>query len=133
VRRDAFLDVGGFEPRFVVGGEEELLAWDLAARGWELVYAEHLIVHHRPSTARDPSVRRRRELRNDLWTSWLRRPRRDALTRTATALRRAVHDADARAGRLEAARSFIWVAQNRRVVDEPLAGEIRLLDQQLDR
>ena len=34
VRRAAFLEVGGFDVRLGVGGEEELLAVDLAARGW---------------------------------------------------------------------------------------------------
>src|SRR4051794_13332451 len=40
VRREAFLGVGGFEARFGIGGEEELLALDLAAAGWGLTYAE---------------------------------------------------------------------------------------------
>jgi hypothetical protein len=34
VRRAAFLEVGGFNSRLGVGGEEELLAVDLTARGW---------------------------------------------------------------------------------------------------
>ncbi len=128
VRRDAFLAAGGFEPRFVVGGEEELLACDLAASGWELVYVDELEVHHRPSMSRDPASRRRREQRNTLWTAWLRRPRREALTLTLEAFRRSASDADARAGLLDATRALPWVARNRRVVREPLAGELRLLD-----
>jgi GT2 family glycosyltransferase len=133
VRRVPFLDAGGFDPRFVVGGEEELLAWDLAGAGWELVYVDQLQVHHRPSTSRDPAARRRREHRNMLWTNWLRRPRRDALTLTVDALRRSLHDRDARAGCIDAARSLGWVLRNRRAVGEPLAGELRLLDRQIGR
>ena len=38
LRCDAFREVGGFSPRLVLGGEEELLAADLAARGWVLCY-----------------------------------------------------------------------------------------------
>ena len=37
LRCDAFREVGGFSPRLFLGGEEELLAADLAARGWVLV------------------------------------------------------------------------------------------------
>lgn len=130
VRRVPFLDAGGFERRFIIGREEALLAWDLATAGWELVYVDELLVHHRPSPSRDPSVRRRREQRNALWTSWLRRPRHDALMRTFAALRRSMHDIDERAAFVDAARSFAWAARHRRPVGEPLAGELRLLDRQ---
>ena len=59
LRRDAFLDAGGFHSRLWLGGEEELLAVDLATAGWELCYVEDLTVHHQASTLRDPSKRRR--------------------------------------------------------------------------
>ncbi|MGI5166655.1 glycosyltransferase family 2 protein [Spirillospora sp. CA-253888] len=75
VRRDAFLAVGGFSPVLHFGGEEELLALDLAAAGWGLAYVPELVVHHHPSpNGRDPAARRRRETRNRLLTAWLRRP-----------------------------------------------------------
>jgi N-acetylglucosaminyl-diphospho-decaprenol L-rhamnosyltransferase len=75
VRRDAFLAAGGFEPRFVVYGEEALLAMDLAAAGHRLCYAPDLVVHHLPEPAgRMPRARRRREARNRLLTALLRRP-----------------------------------------------------------
>jgi GT2 family glycosyltransferase len=38
VRRSAYLAVGGFPERLGVGGEETVVALDLAAAGWELVY-----------------------------------------------------------------------------------------------
>ncbi len=38
VRRKAYLEVGGFDPRMMIGGEEELLAADLASAGWGLAY-----------------------------------------------------------------------------------------------
>ncbi|NVI85718.1 glycosyltransferase family 2 protein, partial [Actinomadura sp. BRA 177] len=75
VRRDAFLDAGGFSDVLHFAGEEELLALDLAAAGWGLAYVPELVVHHHPSkTGRDPAGRRRREIRNRLLTAWLRRP-----------------------------------------------------------
>jgi GT2 family glycosyltransferase len=53
VRRSAFLSAGGFEPRFFIGGEEELLAIDLVAAGWWLSYVPRLVVHHHPSERRE--------------------------------------------------------------------------------
>ena len=51
VRRTAFLEAGGFDPRFFIGGEEQLLAIELAVRGWTLCYVPQLVVHHHPSPA----------------------------------------------------------------------------------
>ena len=53
LRREAFLEVGGFSERLWLGGEEELMAGDLAAAGWELCYLPGLTVHHQASRARD--------------------------------------------------------------------------------
>lgn len=74
VRRTAMLEVGGFAERFLVGGEEELVALDLAARGWQLRYVPAVVVHHHPSRLRRPAERRRLILRNSLWTALLRYP-----------------------------------------------------------
>ncbi len=82
VRRSAYLEVGGFEPRFFIGGEEEPLTIDLAARGWWLCYVDELIVHHHPSASRDPSARRGTMTRNAIWVAWLRRPLPVALRKT---------------------------------------------------
>ena len=55
VRRHAFLDVGGFNARLHIYGEEDLLALDLAAAGWSLNYVRELYVHHLPSPGRSES------------------------------------------------------------------------------
>src|SRR3954471_23779444 len=112
VRRDAFLAVGGFHPRFAVGGEEALLACDLAAAGWELVYASELVAEHHPSPVRDRRRRRAVATRNDLWFSWLRRPRAVGWRATLDALR----DRDARAGLREALADLPWALAHRRPV-----------------
>ncbi|MBV9792488.1 MAG: glycosyltransferase [Actinobacteria bacterium] len=82
VRRDAFLAVGGYSRLLRIGGEEELLAYDLAARGWPICYQPEIVVHHWPSAARDPRRRRVQELRNHALISWLRRPLAHALADT---------------------------------------------------
>jgi GT2 family glycosyltransferase len=84
-RRAAFLDAGGYEPRLFIGAEEELLAYELAARGWSICYVDELHVHHHPSAVRDSSARARLLARNRLWIAWLRRPPQVALSQTLRA------------------------------------------------
>jgi GT2 family glycosyltransferase len=125
VRRSAFLACGGFDSRFVVGGEEELLAVDLAARGWSAAYVDDVVAHHRPA-ARDRGERTRIVLRNSLLTTWLRRPLPHALRRTARLLTEA-----GPGGMLAlpaAVRRLPWVARERRVVPPEVEGALRLLE-----
>jgi GT2 family glycosyltransferase len=114
VRREAFLACGGFSPRLWLGGEEELLAADLAAAGWELCYVEDLTVHHQASTVRDPHVRRRMGLRNTLWFTWLRRPLRPAVRRTLHLARTVPKDRISALALLDALRGLPWVLAQRR-------------------
>jgi GT2 family glycosyltransferase len=116
LRREAFLAVGGFSERLWLGGEEELVAGDLAAAGWELCYLPELTAHHRASRARDPHRRRRDGIRNTLWTTWLRRPLRPALRRTLSLLRSVPRDRVTARGLLEAVGGIPWVLRERRVL-----------------
>jgi GT2 family glycosyltransferase len=116
LRREAFLEVGGFSERLWLGGEEELMAGDLAAAGWELCYLPALTVHHQASRARDPHRRRRDGIRNTLWTTWLRRPLRPALRRTVHLLRTVPRDRVTGRGLLEAVGGIPWVLRERRVL-----------------
>jgi GT2 family glycosyltransferase len=116
LRREAFLEVGGFCDRLWLGGEEELMAGDLAAGGWELCYLPSLTVHHQASRARDPHRRRGDGIRNTLWTTWLRRPLRPALRRTAHLLRTVPRDAITGRALLAAVRGLPWVLRERRVL-----------------
>ena len=84
VRRRAFLDVGGFEHRYGVGGEEELLALDLVRAGWRVEHHPDVVAHHHPSGgSRDPEARRRRQVRNALLTALLRHRWPDVARRAA--------------------------------------------------
>ncbi|MGY1722845.1 glycosyltransferase family 2 protein [Blastococcus sp. SYSU DS0533] len=116
LRREAFEEVGGFSERLWLGGEEELMAGDLAARGWELCYLEQLTLHHQASTARDPHKRRADGIRNTLWTTWLRRPFRPALRRTLHLLRTVPRDRVTAVGLARAVRGLPWVLRERRVL-----------------
>lgn len=127
VRRSAYLAVGGFHPRYGVGGEEALLAADLSAAGWSLVYRDDVVAHHRPSKIRDRSVRRSVEVRNELWTAWLRRRLPYAVRASARAFRRA-GDRNVRNGVLAAAAGSPWVLRERRAVPVSVERELELLD-----
>jgi GT2 family glycosyltransferase len=127
VRRSAFLEAGGFDVRLGVGGEEELLAVDLAARGWGLAYVEEVVAHHHPSPSRDPSGRRRVQVRNALWSAWLRRPLGGAARQTAHLAALAMHQPGAWSGILLALLGLPWVLRERRPVPRELEAELRTL------
>jgi GT2 family glycosyltransferase len=116
VRRDVFLRCGGFERRFGVGGEEELLAADLMAAGWSLRFLPDAVVHHAPSRARDVRARRRREVRNRLWATWMRRPLPRVVSRTAGILRSVPRERASALGMVDAVAALPWVVRHRRVV-----------------
>jgi GT2 family glycosyltransferase len=46
VRARAFSDVGGFDPRLFLYGEEEDLAWRLSQRGWEVWHVPGATIRH---------------------------------------------------------------------------------------
>ncbi|KAB8190153.1 glycosyltransferase [Nonomuraea phyllanthi] len=87
VRRDAYLEAGGFDDVIFFFGEEERLAVDLAARGWGLAYVDGVVAHHHPSPARDPRGRQALAARNAVLTAVLRRPWRVVARRSLDALR----------------------------------------------
>jgi hypothetical protein len=119
--------VGGFDVRLGVGGEEELLSVDLAARGWGLAYVDEVVAHHHPSPTRDPSGRRRRQVRNALWSAWLRRPLGGAVRQTAHLAALATHQPGAWSGVLLAMGGLPWVLRERRPVPRDLEAALRTL------
>jgi GT2 family glycosyltransferase len=130
VRRQAFLQAGGYEARLFLGGEENLLALDLAARGWWLVYAHAVTAHHHPAPRSDTDRDRRRRMlaRNAIWVAWMRRPVTSAVRET----RRVLHEARAQgdmAGCLRAAlRGLPWALRRRRVLPAQIERMRRELD-----
>ncbi|MEW1980086.1 glycosyltransferase [Citricoccus sp. NPDC079358] len=116
MRAAAFREVGGFSPRLWLGGEEELMAADLATAGWELCHLPEVLVHHQASTVRDPHLRRRHGLRNTLWFIWLRRPVGAAVRRTRDVLSTAPRDRTTAAGITDALAGAGWVLRERRVL-----------------
>ena len=121
VRRQAFLEVGGFPAEMGVGGEEALLALDLVARGWGLRYLPELVAHHHPLPGDGRGPRRRREVRNALWTAWQRLPARLALQVSAAALYQQRDRRAAALGLLDAVAGGAGALRRRRVVPPAVA------------
>jgi GT2 family glycosyltransferase len=128
LRREAFVAAGGFEPRFFLGGEEELLAMDLATAGWALSYVPEVVVHHHPSARRDDGRRRDLMLRNALWVAWLRRRVPDALRRSRGVLARTPSRHQRAVAILAALGGAAWVLRERRVVPLYIEEALRRLD-----
>jgi GT2 family glycosyltransferase len=133
VRRSAFLAAGGFEARFFLGAEEQLLAIDLAAAGWALAYVDDIVIHHHPSARRDAGGRRGLLVRNALWCAWLRRPLVRALAITAGVARQAARDGAARRGLVAALGGLGWIVRRRQVVPPAVEAGLRRLERRATR
>lgn len=128
LRRSAYLAAGGFEPRLLIGGEEELLASDLMAAGWRIVYVPEVVAHHHASTARDPHGRRLLGIRNTLWTTWLRRPLPAALRRSRQLLGVLPRDRVTLRALVAVVGGIGWVARERRRIPEDVEDKIRQVE-----
>lgn len=127
VRREAFLGVGGFHPRFAVGGEEQLLALDLLAAGWGISYVDRVVAHHYPAAGERPR-RRAVMTRNELWTYWLRRRPGPAARFTRSTIAAARRDRQARRALVEAGAGLPWVLAQRRTLPADVEALARRLD-----
>ncbi|HEY0561004.1 MAG: hypothetical protein JWM48_2962 [Mycobacterium sp.] len=125
VRRAAFAQVGGFSPLLFFGGEEQLLATDLAAAGWQLVYDDGVVVRHAPANPQLTPARWALQERNDVLVRWLRRPWPAALGATLRLARQALTD-PAAAG---AVAGLLWrlpaALRDRRPVPAALERQLR--------
>jgi hypothetical protein len=129
VRKAAFEAVGGFSPILHFRGEERLLAVDIAAHGWDLCFCETLLAYHQPSSTRPPTAEAQaRSLRNDVLTTWLRRPPVWCLRAAGELARGATRDiAHARALR-EAISAIPAVLRARRRLPADVENCLRLLE-----
>jgi glycosyltransferase involved in cell wall biosynthesis len=126
VRVAPFLAVGGFDEMLGVGGEERLLATDMAVAGWGVCYSPDIVAVHMPSPVRDREQRRRRLVRNDLWHVWLRR-RRGSAVRATMGVLLASADATVRAGLVDALRALPIVLRRRRAVPAEIDRQLQMV------
>jgi GT2 family glycosyltransferase len=128
VRRTAYLAVGGYDPRLLVGGPEEHLAADLLTAGWKLRYVPEIVAHHHPDHGEPSPFVRRLGLRNTLWFAWRRRPPRAALRWTAHVVGQSGLSPNTVAGLVMALAGLPRVLRHRR----PLPPEVERQMAQLD-
>lgn len=130
VRRSAFLEVGGFSPLLFFVGEERLLAYDLAAAGWDRRYLPEVVAVHEPSSLRPPSRRRHRaERRNSVLTAWLRRPMPVAVAETTRLTADALGNADDRAALAGLVRRLPVALLRRRPLPPDLERKVVVLEE----
>lgn len=126
-RRAALEEVGGYDPRFFIGGEEETLALPLAKQGWLMRYVPSVVVHHRPSTIDAPRLRHY-GVRNTIVTAWLHRPAGSALRWTWFIVRTTPSRRVLLRGLVMALACVPWLLRERRVVGAELEHGLRLLE-----
>ncbi|WP_066640186.1 glycosyltransferase family 2 protein [Bordetella sp. H567] len=127
VRREAYLQAGGYEPRFFIGGEEELLTLDMARLGWEMLYAGHIRTWHHPSPRRDRPRRVHLLSRNALWTAWLRLPLRAAWEETRSVLHQCARPGQAARVLLAALAGVPWILRYRACIPPEVERQRRLV------
>jgi GT2 family glycosyltransferase len=129
VRREAFLAVGGFRELFLIGGEETLLCYDLAAAGWAVRYLPEVVAHHHPSTNRPPGrYRQAAQRRNQVLLGWMRRPLAVAAAGSWRLLREAARDPVARTALAGLLRRLPAALADRRRLPPWLERDVRLLE-----
>lgn len=134
VRKGAFEAVGGFSPILHFRGEEDLLAWDLAAQGWDLCFCRALVAYHQPSSNRPPPpIQHARMLRNALLTAWLRRPADRCARAGADMARAAARDTVHARALFEAVAALPTVLRERRRLPRGVERSLRLLERRPER
>ncbi|ORB73261.1 glycosyltransferase family 2 protein [Mycobacterium scrofulaceum] len=129
VRKSAFEAVGGFSPILHFRGEESLLAWDLAAAGWQLCFCPALVAYHQPSETRSSSsAQRAREVRNAMLTACLRRPASRCARAGAALAWAAARDTAHAKALLEALAALPVALRQRRRLPDDVERSLRILE-----
>jgi GT2 family glycosyltransferase len=127
MRRSAYLEVGGYEPQFFIGGEEETLAYKLARAGWHMRYVPAVIAYHQPSVANAARLRPY-GMRNTLWNAWLHRRPRSALRWTMFVLWDRPKNRDYLRALLMSASGLATVVRRRSPMNATLDAKLTVLD-----
>jgi len=115
-RTRVFREVGGYEPRLFIGGEESLVSLDVLERGHAIVYCDGATVTHHPSPARDANLRRRMLARNAALVAWLRLPLPQAVAASGHALAAFAKEGAFVGDMLALMAAIAWALPRRRVV-----------------
>jgi len=130
IRTRAFYEAGGFWPPLFIGGEETLLALDMADRGWRMVYIDDVVTMRAPSCPRNAAARLRCEIRNAIWVAWMRLPVKMAWQTTFEQLHRAAGVQQLQPVLVSATAGMARVLQRRHVITPRVAAMWASLYQQ---
>jgi GT2 family glycosyltransferase len=128
VRRETFLTAGGYPKWAFIGGEEELLAAEIVARGWWICYLPRLVAHHYPSPIRNTRLRDVYLRRNALWFKCLRRPLTVALRGVWELARDSLNDPVARQALLRSVVGLPAIAWRRRLLPADIERQLAILE-----
>jgi GT2 family glycosyltransferase len=127
MRKDAYEEIGGYDPRIFMGGEEESLALEFLRAGWQLRYIPDVVMWHRPSQANAPFLRAH-GLRNALWSAWTYRRGLGIVSRTLFLLIDRQVDEHWWRGLRMAVAGVPRIVRSRRPVDAELERSLAVLD-----
>jgi N-acetylglucosaminyl-diphospho-decaprenol L-rhamnosyltransferase len=127
VRVSAYLEVGGYDRRFFLGGEEETLAFKLVKRGWQMRYVAEAVMHHHPSLENAGRLRHY-GFRNTIVNAWLHRRFASALRWTLFTLADTPKNKDFVRGLGLTVRSLGWALRERKPMAATLDEQIGILD-----
>jgi GT2 family glycosyltransferase len=127
VRCSAYREVGGYDPEFFLGGEEETLAFKLARARWHMRYFPDLVMRHYPSVANAPRLRAF-GMRNTLWNAWIHRRFRSALRYTVFVLADTPKNQDWVKGLALTVKGIPWVLRRRDPLPADLDAALRVLE-----
>jgi GT2 family glycosyltransferase len=128
VRASAFKEVGGYDRRFFIGGEEETVAFPLAKAGWAMRYRPEFVMHHEPSLANAGGLRAW-GMHNTLVNAWLHRRLGSALRWTAFTLADTPKNRDFVRGIAMTLRNLPWILRARAPMGHALDDQVCVLDQ----
>jgi N-acetylglucosaminyl-diphospho-decaprenol L-rhamnosyltransferase len=127
VRVSAYLEVGGYDPRFFLGGEEETLAFKLLKHGWQMRYLADAVLHHHPSLENAGRLRHY-GFRNTVVNAWLHRRLGSAVRWTLFTLADTPKNKDFVRGVGLTIRSLGWALRERQPMAAALDQQIGILD-----
>ncbi|HET6924816.1 MAG TPA: glycosyltransferase, partial [Candidatus Saccharimonadales bacterium] len=129
VRKDAWVEVGGYDRKMFIGGEEETVGWKLAKAGWEMRYVPEVVVHHYP-TMQNAAGLQDYGIRNTIWNAWLHRPAKRAWGWTWHVISSSPKNRILLKGILKTLPGIPWVARNRDVMKPNVEAKVRRLELQ---
>ncbi|MEU6894753.1 glycosyltransferase [Streptomyces sp. NPDC046557] len=128
-RRDAYLEAGGYHPILFLGGEETLLAYDLAAHGWGVCHCPDVVAVHCPTGGVRPG-RPAVQRRNAALTAWMRRPLPVAVRHTRELVMEARRNPEARTALREMFKRLPAALSERRPLPAAVEAAARRLDRE---